>query len=206
MSVATGGQAVYTADLSSIGTHTVTAAYNGNANCGVSHDETTVVISADPVPPTPCLLACGGLINFDVGDVHHEVFTTRVEGHPSTTTIAKVDQGLGRSSAVGRGDLTSGQWGRLELLPPVGKKSGRSRGRVSGLTHAWFGTNTASSPRGRGEGIERCDFSEIAAAGCDTSGPGGAVVDGRAAQAVTVLALDPNRGRVSVPLWRSRGG
>ncbi|GAA3482040.1 hypothetical protein GCM10018966_065720 [Streptomyces yanii] len=46
------GAAVYEADLSTVGTHTITAAYNGNANCSASHAETTVEMSA-VVPPTP---------------------------------------------------------------------------------------------------------------------------------------------------------
>ncbi|WP_084701519.1 Ig-like domain-containing protein [Streptacidiphilus anmyonensis] len=76
--VTAAGAAVYTANLSTVGTHTITAAYNGNDNCSASNAETTVVISAAPVPPAPpnglCLIACGGgLINFNVGDVHNEV-------------------------------------------------------------------------------------------------------------------------------------
>jgi hypothetical protein len=39
--------------------------------------------------------------------------------------VAKVDQGRGRSRFVGRGDLTNGQWARLEPLLPTGKKPGR---------------------------------------------------------------------------------
>jgi hypothetical protein len=71
------GAAAYTANLSTVGTHTITAAYNGNDNCGASNAETTVLISAAPAPPTTptgfCLLACGGLIDFNVGDIHNEV-------------------------------------------------------------------------------------------------------------------------------------
>ncbi|MFK0021094.1 Ig-like domain-containing protein [Streptomyces sp. NPDC090798] len=72
----TAGTAAYTAHLSTVGTHTITASYNGNDNCGASHAETTVVVSAAPVPTPPnglCLLACGGLINFNVGDIHNEI-------------------------------------------------------------------------------------------------------------------------------------
>jgi hypothetical protein len=74
------------------------------------------------------------------------------------------------------------------------RRWGRSRADrpgASGLSHAWFGTNTASSPRRRSEGIERCGFSEIADARCDISGPGGAGVVGCAAQAVTVPRPGP---------------
>ncbi|MEV6536893.1 Ig-like domain-containing protein [Streptomyces sp. NPDC051639] len=78
--VTAAGAAVYTAHLSTAGTHTITAAYNGNANCSASNAETTVVMSAAPTPPTPsglCLLACGGLINFSVGDIHNEINVNR---------------------------------------------------------------------------------------------------------------------------------
>lgn len=79
--VTVGGAAAYSATLATVGTHTITAAYNGNGNCSASNAETTVVMSAAPVPPTPptgfCLLACGGLINFNVGDIHNEVTIDR---------------------------------------------------------------------------------------------------------------------------------
>ncbi|MFE1962705.1 Ig-like domain-containing protein [Streptomyces sp. NPDC059479] len=74
-----GGQASYTTTFSTTGTHTITAAYNGNTDCGASNAETTVTVSETPVPPTPpgrlCLLACGGLglVNFTVGDIHNEI-------------------------------------------------------------------------------------------------------------------------------------
>ncbi|MFJ2418875.1 Ig-like domain-containing protein [Streptomyces brevispora] len=80
--VSADGTAAYTAHPTTVGTHTITAAYNGNDNCGASNDETTVVVSAAPVPPTtpstgPCLLACGGLISYNIGDIHNEVNTYR---------------------------------------------------------------------------------------------------------------------------------
>jgi hypothetical protein len=76
--VTSAGAAAYTANLSTVGTHTITAAYNGNDNCSASSAETTVVMSAAPVPPAPpnglCLLSCGGgLINLTFGDIHNEV-------------------------------------------------------------------------------------------------------------------------------------
>lgn len=75
--VNTAGAAAYTANLSTVGTHTITAAYNGNDTCSASNAETTVLISTAPAPPTTptgfCLLACGGLINFNVGNIHNEV-------------------------------------------------------------------------------------------------------------------------------------
>lgn len=70
------GTAVYSAHLSTVGSHTITAAYNGNDNCSASNAEATVVISAAPVPPPAngfCLLACGGLIDFNVGNIHNEI-------------------------------------------------------------------------------------------------------------------------------------
>ncbi|MFJ2271956.1 Ig-like domain-containing protein [Streptomyces sp. NPDC087849] len=85
--VTAAGAAVYTAHLSTVGTHAITAAYNGNDNCSASNAETAVVMSAAPVPPPLnglCLLACGGLINFNVGDIHNEVNIYRGSRGPST--------------------------------------------------------------------------------------------------------------------------
>jgi hypothetical protein len=81
------GAATFDATGLTVGTHTITAAYNGNTNCSASSAETMVVVSAAPVPPTPpnglCLLACGGLINFNVGDIHNEVNIYHVSRGPS---------------------------------------------------------------------------------------------------------------------------
>ncbi|WP_234354585.1 Ig-like domain-containing protein [Streptomyces sp. NRRL WC-3618] len=78
--VSTNGQAEHTTSFTTTGTHTITAAYNGNDNCFASSNTTTVVVSAVPVPvpPTPpangfCLLACGGLIGFTVGDINNNI-------------------------------------------------------------------------------------------------------------------------------------
>lgn len=79
------GQAGYTATFTTVGSHTVTAAYNGNANCDASNSTTTVQVTSAPTPPgqTPgfCLLACGALINFSVGDINN---TVNAPGHKST--------------------------------------------------------------------------------------------------------------------------
>jgi Bacterial Ig-like domain (group 3) len=53
VAVAAGGQAVLTTSFSTPDTHTITAAYNGDANCGASSNTTTVEVSAAPAPPTP---------------------------------------------------------------------------------------------------------------------------------------------------------
>jgi len=68
------GQATLPTTFSTTGSHTITAAYNGNADCFASNSTTTVQVSeAPPVPPTtPCLL-CGSLIGFTVGNIHNEV-------------------------------------------------------------------------------------------------------------------------------------
>jgi hypothetical protein len=75
--VGADGEAELTTTFTSTGTHTITAAYNGNDNCFASHSETTVVVSAAPVPPTApdgfCLLSCGGLISFKAGNIHNEI-------------------------------------------------------------------------------------------------------------------------------------
>ncbi|GAA1174691.1 Ig-like domain-containing protein [Pseudonocardia alaniniphila] len=55
------GNAELATSFVTTGTHDITAAYNGNDNCGASYDETTVEISDAP-PPTP---PSGGLISFD---------------------------------------------------------------------------------------------------------------------------------------------
>lgn len=74
------GQVTYTTTFSTVGTHTITAAYNGNANCDASNSTTTVQVTAAPTPPgptpVPCLLACGGLINFSVGDITNNINTS----------------------------------------------------------------------------------------------------------------------------------
>ncbi|MFD7958038.1 hypothetical protein [Streptomyces ardesiacus] len=45
-----------------------------------SNSTTTVQVTAAPAPPGPtpglCLLACGGLINFNVGDITNTINTS----------------------------------------------------------------------------------------------------------------------------------
>lgn len=71
------GQATYTTTFSTGGSHTVTAAYNGNTECDASNNTTTVQVTSAPTPPGPtpgfCLLVCGGLINFSVGDINNNI-------------------------------------------------------------------------------------------------------------------------------------
>jgi hypothetical protein len=78
--VDTGGQSHLTTAFTTTGTHAITAAYNGNDNCFASSNTTTVVVSeaSVPVPPAPpanefCLLACGSLIGFTVGDINNNI-------------------------------------------------------------------------------------------------------------------------------------
>ncbi len=75
------GQAAYTATFTTTGSHTITAAYNGNTDCDASNDTTTVQVTAAPTPPAPptpspglCFLVCGGFIN--VGDITTNVNTS----------------------------------------------------------------------------------------------------------------------------------
>ncbi|MFC9154642.1 Ig-like domain-containing protein [Streptomyces bauhiniae] len=74
------GQASYTASFTTTGSHTITAAYNGNTDCDASNSTTNVQVTAAPTPPDPtpgfCLLACGGLINFSVGDITNNINTS----------------------------------------------------------------------------------------------------------------------------------
>jgi hypothetical protein len=71
------GQASYTTTFTTVGSHTITAAYNGSAECDASNSTTTVQVTSTPTPPGPtpgyCLLACGGLISFSSGDIHNTV-------------------------------------------------------------------------------------------------------------------------------------
>jgi len=75
--VSGNGQANYTNGFTTTGTHTITAAYNGNDNCFASSGTTTVVVSAAPGPPTTpaygfCFLVCG-LFGFTVGDINNNI-------------------------------------------------------------------------------------------------------------------------------------
>jgi hypothetical protein len=64
------GNASHTTTFSTTGSHTITAVYNGDANCAASNATTTVQVSATPpVPPTPPC-GCGGLINIIIGDIN----------------------------------------------------------------------------------------------------------------------------------------
>ncbi|MFD3564060.1 Ig-like domain-containing protein [Streptomyces sp. NPDC058686] len=69
------GQANLPTTFATPGTHTITASYNGTTECDASHNTTTVQVTSVPTPPGPppgfCLLACGGLINFNVGDINN---------------------------------------------------------------------------------------------------------------------------------------
>ncbi|MER7690943.1 Ig-like domain-containing protein [Streptomyces sp. NPDC097610] len=81
--VAADGQAIYSTTFSTVGTHTITAAYNGNGTCDASNGTTTVQVTTTPTqPPGLCLLACGGLIGFNVGDINNTVIiSSRKHGH-----------------------------------------------------------------------------------------------------------------------------
>ncbi|WP_322974227.1 Ig-like domain-containing protein [Actinacidiphila epipremni] len=73
--VGTDGVSTLTTGFTTTGTHTITAAYNGDDGCGASNDTTDVTVSeAPPTPPsnTPGCLLCG-LIDFGVGDIHNEI-------------------------------------------------------------------------------------------------------------------------------------
>ncbi|MFI8301295.1 Ig-like domain-containing protein [Streptomyces nigra] len=76
------GQATYMATFTTTGTHTITAAYNGNTDCDASNSTTTVQVTTASTPPGPppgpCLLVCGGLININVGDITN---TIHIVGH-----------------------------------------------------------------------------------------------------------------------------
>ncbi|WP_189109084.1 Ig-like domain-containing protein [Streptomyces camponoticapitis] len=72
------GLAGLTTTFSTVGSHTITAAYNGSAECDASNSTTAVQVTSAPTPPNPptpgfCLLACGGLLTFSVGDINNTV-------------------------------------------------------------------------------------------------------------------------------------
>lgn len=75
--VSVSGQATFATGFSTTGTHTITAAYNGNGACDASNSTTTVNVSQSTSTPgtTPCLLLCGGLglINFGTGDINNNI-------------------------------------------------------------------------------------------------------------------------------------
>ncbi|MGW5498558.1 Ig-like domain-containing protein [Streptomyces olivaceoviridis] len=76
--VGANGQAIYTTSFTTAGTHTITAAYNGNGDCDASNSTTTVQVSSSPSPPSPglpglCLLTCGSLIGFVTGDITNNI-------------------------------------------------------------------------------------------------------------------------------------
>lgn len=69
------GQASLVTAFGTTGDHTITAAYNGDANCGASNATTTVSVSQAPPPNpggTPGCLLCG-LGDFHVGDIHNQI-------------------------------------------------------------------------------------------------------------------------------------
>lgn len=71
--VAANGQATYPASFTTAGTHTITAAYDGNGARDASNSTTTVQVSSSPTSPPSqpglCPLGCGSLIGFVVGDI-----------------------------------------------------------------------------------------------------------------------------------------
>ncbi|WP_329454571.1 Ig-like domain-containing protein [Streptomyces sp. NBC_01497] len=78
------GQATDTTEFDTTGTHTITAAYNGNqeggVGCGASSTTTTVTVTERPTPPNPgpCLLLCTptlgtSLINFSTGNINNNI-------------------------------------------------------------------------------------------------------------------------------------
>jgi type V secretory pathway adhesin AidA len=82
--VNSNGQATLTTSFNTTGTHTITAAYNGNQvgdeGCGASNGTTTVTVDESPTPPnpSPCLLLCTptlgtSLINFSTGNINNNI-------------------------------------------------------------------------------------------------------------------------------------
>ncbi|MGP4018421.1 Ig-like domain-containing protein [Saccharopolyspora sp. 5N708] len=68
------GNASLTTAFSTVGSHEITSAYNGDENCGASNDTTTVQVSSAPTPPTPPSCDCG-LLNLIIGDINFGPYT-----------------------------------------------------------------------------------------------------------------------------------
>jgi hypothetical protein len=74
--VDSAGHTTLNTAFTTTGTHEITAAYNGNTNCGASFTTLDVTVSDAPPPPPPpdngggCLL-CDSLIGFHTGDIHN---------------------------------------------------------------------------------------------------------------------------------------
>lgn len=64
------GNASLTTSFSTAGSHTITAAYSGDDNCGASSNTTTVQVTATPSLPTACVL-CASLINITTGPINN---------------------------------------------------------------------------------------------------------------------------------------
>lgn len=59
--VSADGHSSLTTGFTTTGTHTITAAYNGDDGCSASNDTTTVTVSQAPAPrPTPRAACCAG--------------------------------------------------------------------------------------------------------------------------------------------------
>lgn len=71
--VGADGEAQYPVVFTTAGSHVITAAYNGNTDCGASSAETTVTVSMATLPPPPPTYGgfCHGLLGFSVGDIHN---------------------------------------------------------------------------------------------------------------------------------------
>ncbi|MGY3064526.1 hypothetical protein ACVWZD_008848 [Streptomyces sp. TE3672] len=86
------GHATLPTSFSATGTHTITAAYNGNQvgdeGCGASSGTTTVTLTESPTPPnpSPCLLLCTptlgtSLINFSTGNITNNIGNEIIKSH-----------------------------------------------------------------------------------------------------------------------------
>jgi hypothetical protein len=74
VSVGADGQAGQFALMTTAGTHTITAAYNGNGACDASSSTATVEVRAAATPPGQdpwCPLTCGALISITEGDIYN---------------------------------------------------------------------------------------------------------------------------------------
>ncbi|MCI2423490.1 Ig-like domain-containing protein [Saccharopolyspora sp. K220] len=68
------GNASLTTSFDTAGSYEITAAYNGDDNCGASSDTTMVQVSSAPVPPPAPPCRCG-LLDLIIGDINFGDYT-----------------------------------------------------------------------------------------------------------------------------------
>lgn len=101
--VTADGRAHYTATFNTTGTHTITAAYNGNGACDASNNTTTVNVTAAPTPPGPppgqCLFLCDGLINISSGNTTNNSNNSNINSNNNINSNINSNNNINRDNA-----------------------------------------------------------------------------------------------------------